>query len=54
MKLFKTEKNSDVARTLTNIAAVYSQLGQKQKALEIYERDYCNNEYSSCFDFAFF
>ena len=40
MKLFKTEDHSDVASTLSNMAIIYSNLGQKQRALEILEKVY--------------
>ena len=40
MKLFKTEEHADIAAVLGYMAANYSDLGQKQKALEINERVY--------------
>ena len=45
MKLFKTEEHSDVASILNNMATVYSDLGQSQKALEILEKVYGNHEW---------
>ena len=44
MKLFKTEEHSDVTTTLNNMAQINSDLGQKQKALEIHEKVYGNDE----------
>ena len=38
MKLFKTEKHADVAYTLNNMATIYFGLGQKDKALEMYQK----------------
>ena len=40
MKLFKTEKHSDVADTLGNMALIYSDLRQKLKAFLIHEKVY--------------
>ena len=40
MKLFETEDHPDIATTLSNMASVYHDLGQVQKALDINERVY--------------
>ena len=38
MKFFKTDEHPNIAITLSNMASIYSDLGQLQKALEINER----------------
>ena len=40
MKLFKTEEHPDVATIMSNIALIYSDMGQRQKALKINKRIY--------------
>ncbi len=45
-KLIKTEEHPDIARTLSNMASIYLNLGQKQKALEIYDRVYSREWWS--------
>ena len=40
MRLFKSEENADIAKTLGTIAQSYSELGQVQKAMEINEKVY--------------
>ena len=38
MKLFKTEEHADVATTLSNMASIYEDLGQMDKALEMNQK----------------
>ncbi len=38
MKLFKTEEHAAIATPLSNMAVIYTVLGQKDKALAIFNR----------------
>ena len=40
LKLHKIEEHSDFAVTLSNMGLIYSDFGQKEKALEIIEKVY--------------
>ena len=40
MKFFENEELLEVAKILNKMAIIYSELGQKQKALEIHEKIY--------------
>ncbi len=47
MKLFKTEKHADIATTISQMASIYKELGQIDKALEMNQKVYGIN-YLSC------
>ena len=41
MKLFKTEEHLSIATTLSNMALIYNELGQMDKALEMNQKVLC-------------
>jgi hypothetical protein len=40
MKLFKTEEHADVAMTLSNMASILLEMGERREALEYNQRVY--------------